>query len=584
MKALKQIKNEISEYHDMSVPMPTGEQYSEWKLKKRIYTYKNRYYPTGKINDNGEYEYWFDNIHPRVNDEIKNLRLDSRYFLIWHKNPTKFFTPVFIANSALSEFMDKTGRAEELVESNEDFSGDGNVLWRKTDKNYEKCDMLNTYLTNTLAKTVEDTAIIERFYLTQSELRKRDGLYNNVSEVIKDCGNTSYKASEKTIGKSKTTPLYEMYRRTGEIAEDALFEAMGKKGGNPDKYVLAMIIGCGLSGDKDKKEYIVFAQPLEGKMSDWFKEAHRGPYKGKWWREGLYELLADMQIAYNELTNEIMRAIPWNTSAIFRHTDVKTLNNIRRGLKRGTLINSGDIQQIQIQGRTAEAVSQRNAIIQEMDRLAGSYEVVRGVTPSSGTPLGTTQLMNENANKLYDFLRKKLAIPYREVYSEFVVPELVKELKGKDMHRLTGDEAMLNDFRRVSAENWFFQNLPAIGPMAGIPGMKEMIIEEKVAEMQREDPVLENVKEWWKEIVPGLRVTVVGENFNTAEIGTVMQLLPATRDPNMAGRMVDFVLKSKGINLPDAPVEPQQMGQTGQAPEEEGLASPLQEEPVPSEL
>jgi hypothetical protein len=72
------IKSEIESYFAGGVPLPTGDIYSEWKLKRRIYTYKDRYYPTGKVNKNGEIEYWFDGIQPTENDVIKNLRLDHK--------------------------------------------------------------------------------------------------------------------------------------------------------------------------------------------------------------------------------------------------------------------------------------------------------------------------------------------------------------------------------------------------------------------------------------------------------------------------------------------------------------------------
>lgn len=577
-----QMKTEMERYFGESVPLATGEHYSEWKLKKRIYTYKNRYYPTGKVNSNGEVEYWFDGIHPRVSDEIKNLRLDSKYFLVWHKNPIDYFAATYIANASLSDFMDTSGRAEELMSANEDFSADGNVLWKKTDNFYEKCDMLNTFITNVLAKTVNETAIIERFYLTQNELRKKDGLYKNVSEVIEKCGNTYFKTSEKSVGTNKTTPMYELYRRVGEVSEATLFKAQGKEKGNSNKFLLASIIVCGLSGGEED-EYVLYAEELQGEMSDWFKEAHRGPFKGRWWREGLYELLFDHQTAYNEITNEVMRSIPWNTSAFFRHTDVRTQNSIRRNLKRGSLVKSADLQQVQVSSRINEAITIRNTILQEMDRLAGSYEVVQGVTPASGTPLGTTQLMNENANKLYDFLRKKLAVPYRHIYTEFVLPELVKDLKGKEIIRVTGDSRVLEGLRRIVAESWFFNNLVLIG--SHTPEMKEALIEEKVKELETIDPLLKNSRDIWKEITPGLRVTVIGENWTGAEVGTLSQIIPLEMDPVRRGWMIDYILKSKGIDVPP-PAQPQQptQGQNPQIEEEQGMSSPLQEEPVPSEV
>lgn len=552
MEILKTIKNEIDSYHNESVETSSGQMYSEYKLKKRIANYKNRHYPTGKINANGEIEYWFDAIMPRVNNELKNLRLDSKYFLYWSKNPVKDFPAVYIANATLNTFMEETGRAEELSESTEDFSADGNILLRKTAKSYEKCDMMNTYLTNTLARTVNETDIIERFTLTHSELSARSNIYNNVEDVLKNCAGTEYKPNGKsgTTGSTKTAPQYELYRRTGVISEFAYNQAKGIAGGSKNKYVLAMVIVCGLTGDKKKEKYenVLFCETLKGQMSDWFKEAHRGPYKGKWWREGLYELLMDQQTAYNELTNEIMRAIPWDTSVVMASDDMQTFQNIRHGLQRGSLLKSKDLRQVQIDAKVTDAMNMRNTVLTEMDAIANSYEVVRGVTPASGTPLGTTEMMNANANKLFDFLRKKLAVPYRYVYKEFVLKDLVSDLKGKDIIRITGSQEMLDEFRQLAAEAWFSMNLATIGPHT--KDMRDALIEEKVQEMQKQDPVLKNSKEIWKEVLPRLFVTVVGEAYNTNETDLILQTINLEQDPARRAYFLDYVYKSKGIPTP----------------------------------
>lgn len=566
MELISNLKNEISKYLTESVETAAGEMYSEAKLKKRIYNYKTRRYPTGKVNENGEIEYWFDAIQPQVNNEMKNLRLDSKYFLYWSKNPVKDFPAVYITNAALNEFMEETGRAEELTESTEDFSSDGNILLRKTDKSYEKCDMMNTYLTNTLARSINETAIIERFYLSQSELRKRDGLYNHVDEVIKKCGGLTYNPTHKSEsgGSAKSTPMYELYRRTGEISEKEYTKAKGEEGGDPNKFVLVMYITAGLtsSSEKDETEYILFCEKISGTMSDWFKEAHRGPYKGKWWREGLYELLLDQQTAYNELTNEIMRAIPWNTSAIFASDDLQTFQNVRHGLQRGSLLKSKDIRQVQISSRIAEAIQFRNEVLKEMDAISNAYEVVRGVTPASGTPLGTTEMMNSNANKLFDFLRKKLAVPYRYVYKDFVLKELVSNLKGKDIIRITGSNQMLEDFRRLAAEVWFNRNLALIGPHTR--DTREALIKEKMMDLQKNDPVIKNSKEIWKEVMPRLFVTVVGEAYNTNETELILQTINLEADPVRRAYFLDYIYKSKGIPTPPAVQEQAQPMQPAQ--------------------
>ena len=584
MDPLNLIKDEVWKYLFESVETTGGQSYSEWRLKKRINIFKNRYYPTGKVNEYGEIEYWFDAIQPRVNNEMKNLRIDSRFFMFWSKNAIGDFPAVYLANTALVEFMENSGRAEELSESTEDFSADGNMLMRKTEKSYEKCDPMNTFLTNTLARNVNQTAVNERFYMTQSELRKKKGLFQNVDNVISKCAGTTYTANaEFGAGKStKSSPLYEIYRRTGEVSEETLFKAQGKEGGDKDKFVLAMLVVAGLkSDDKENKDaYVLYASELSGKMSDYFKEAHRGPYKGKWWREGLYELLFDQQTAYNELTNEIMRAIPWNTSAIFRSSDLQTYQNIRHGLVRGSLLKSKDLQQVQVSARIAEASNERNKILQDMDAIANSYEVVQGITPASGTPLGTTQMMNENANKLFDFLRKKLAVPYRYVYREFVLPDLVKDIQGKDIIRLTGSAEMLEGFQKMAAEMWFNENLALIGPHT--PETREALVSEKVLEMQKKDPLVKNSKEIWKGVLPRIYVTIVGEAYNTAEIETILQLIPLETDPIRRAYGLDYIYKAKGIAVPP-PVNPNMQQQTTPANGQEDPQDPRADAKEPVE-
>lgn len=550
-KILDQITNEVHQYLFETAEISDGVSFSEYKLKKRINFFKNRHYPTGKVTEEGDIEYWFDIIHPRVNDEVKNLRLDSKYFTVFSKNPIGDFPAVYIANCKLSEWMEENGKADELSEATEDFSADGNLLLERTSNGYERWDMLNTFLTNTTARTVNETAIIKRFYMTQSDLRKKKGVYDNVDEVIRDCGNKFFTKTELGVVEQSQTPLYELYCRTGEVSEEVLFDAQKlNKKGDPDKYILARIVVCGIKKGKTTERYVLFAEalPAGDRMSDWFKEAHRGPYKGRWFREGLYELLFDQQTAYNDITIEIMRAVPWNTRAFFRHTDVRTLNNIRTALKNGSLIKSADLQQIQVSARVSEALATRNAILEDANSIANSFEVIQGKSVPSGMPFRLGALLDVNASKLYEHLRKKLAVPYRHVYKEFLLERFIKDIKGKDIIRLTGDAQFIERYRRLVAESWFNKNLPIIGPYT--PETREALIKEKMIELQKIDPVLKNNKEIWKEVLPRLYVTIVGENFNVEEQETIGTMLQFETDPIRRAFLLDYIYALKGIPIP----------------------------------
>ena len=552
MKILDTITSEVQEYLFGDVEISDGVRFSEYKLKKRIMLFKNRHYPTGKITEDGDYEYWFDIIHSRVNSEVKNIDFDSKHVLAFSKAPMQDFSAVYVANLGLDEFMWEHGIAEEINSSVEDFSADGNLLFRKTSKGYEPWDMLNTFITNPTARTVNDTDIIERFYMSQSDLRKKKSIFKNVDEVIRDCGNKFFSRTENGVGEIRSKVMYELYRRTGEISEKDLFEAQGKKGGSEDKYVLARVIVAGIRQGSRQGRYVLFAEELTGTMEDYFVEAHRGPYKGRWFREGLYELLFDHQVRYNEISIQIARGLEWASKVLFAHTDILTLQNIRTALDNGALIKSGDIRQIEVRLQGFDQlVNDRNNIIQEANDIANSFEIIQGKNLPSSTAFRTAAVMDVNASKLYVFLRQKLSLAYKRVFKEFVLPDLVKSMKTKDILRVTGDPMFVDRFMRMAVNSWYMKNLAKIGPHS--LEQAEFIKETKYMEMKEVDPLVENVREIWEGVLPRLYITITGENYLTEEVETVSNLLQYEQDPVRRAYLLDMIYAVKGIPVPPAP-------------------------------
>jgi hypothetical protein len=251
---------------------------------RRVRLFQNRIYPNGKVTTDGSYKGWYDIIHPAVNNEVKNLRFESRNILPFSTAPVQDFAPVFILNAAMAEYNRDNMVDEELNDAVEIFSSMGNILWKDCGKEYEVCDFENTYITNQTAKTVDETAIIQRAQYTQSQLRAKTE-WKNVEDVIENCGKKERKQTGDTTEVESTSPVYTVYERNGEVSEKELYEAQGKDGGDDTKYLLARIIVAADDYSGGKK-FVVYAEPFPAnkKMSDVFLEAHRGPYNGKWFR------------------------------------------------------------------------------------------------------------------------------------------------------------------------------------------------------------------------------------------------------------------------------------------------------------
>lgn len=552
MKIVKTIQQEVGDYLGGSQQIAEGVSFSEYKLKKRIAIYKNREYPLGKFTKQGEYKYWPDIIAPLVESNVKNLRFTTKNILPFSRNPVGDFSAVFTINAGLDEWMWKTGRAEELFDSIEMFSADGNILFKKVKRGYSVLQPDATFIINQAAKTVDDTPIIERAVLMQSQLRAMAGVWKNVEDVIRDCGDKFYQKHLRGAAKSTTNPQYEIYERNGEVSEAELFEAQGKTGGDPDKFILARIIVAGISKNREDAGHVLFAEKLNGKMSDYFVEAHRGIYKGRWWREGLYELLLDHQYRACEIVIQLARGLDWASKVVFKDDNPKVIHNIRTDLANGAVIRSTNLAQVDVRMQGLDQlIADWNRNLEDARRLANSYEVVQGETLPSNTPFALGQLMDVNASKLFVYLRQKLGVAYARVFKEFVLPELVKEFKAEDIIRVTGDTRILDRFRQLAVEQWYVRNLAAIGPHT--PEMAAALKESKLREFAKSEPLIKNAKEIWEGVLPRLEVTITGENYDTAEnLMTIASVLQFEQDPIRRAFLLDTIYAAKGINVPPA--------------------------------
>lgn len=553
-----QIESEIRDYFSSSVDISEGVNFSMPKLIKRIGLFQSHTYPTGKIDKAGNYKFWMDIATSRVDAEVKNTDMDTKNIKVDSDRTIDAF-PVIVVNLKLKDYLKKEGHAEELNASREEGAGWGNVVWKKVNKGYERVDLKNFYVINQTAKTLEETPAIERHQLSQSDLRGKTS-WKNVQETIKECKENVYKETPETQGKDTTTPYYEIYERNGEVNLRDLKLANDKElsEGDEEKYVLARVIvsatkGTGQNSNPQIK-YILFADELKKKMSDVYKEYHRGPYKGRWWREGVRELLFDCQVRANQIGNQIAQGLEYASKTWFQSPDKLIVQNILSDMKNGDFLKGNDIRQIEVRMQGFDQlIADWNRNLQLANDICNSQEVIQGVTPASGTPLGTSQMLNFNANKLFDFIREKFSIPISEMFEEWIVPGLIDELKMQDVISLTGDTETLNRAIALIVDEWYIKNLIALGPHD--PQMAMMLKEQKALELQSKPKLLvKGMEDMWEGFKKALNVDIHEERSTVTEDSqTLTQLINLEADPVRRSAMLDIILKNKGFDVAKFP-------------------------------
>ncbi len=573
MELVAQIRTEIDNYRNGQVRITDSYYFSQHKLVKRIYNLANKIYPSGNIDSQGNLKYWYDVITPRINDETKNIDFDTKDISLYSEIGNDQ-TRTFLANCLLREWMRETKQGVSLNEDIEECTGWGNALWKKTKGGKVKLDFIDTYVINQKAKTVEDTPVIERHCLTQAQLREKRGTYDDdaLSGVIETRSGKSYgDVNDDRVSNENDVPVYELFERNGEVCLRDLNDAREKMGLNvirketdAETYVLAKVVvslcGGGKQGDESP---VLYAEEIKD-MKDVYKEYHRGRYNGRWFREGFYEMLADIQIRANELGNEIARALEFGGKQIFSSSDPMAYKNVLTDMLRGDIIQAKDLKRVDMTvPEIAHYISEWNLLMQNADRITGSNDVTSGEEMPAGTPFRLGAMLNANANKMYGFVREKLALSFKGIYQDWVLPDLLREFKSKDVVRITGDRDYLDEYHRIIVDNWYAANLVTFGPHAEAEA--KLIKEAKLEQMRgsREEMVsLE--KGYWDGFLARVDINITGESVGLdAEITSRNSLISLETDPGRRNYLLDQIWSRLGIDItklpkavPSGPVRP----------------------------
>ena len=561
MQILTRIKEELESYDNGTVDLFDGVPFSASKLVRRINLYKNQIYPTGKFDSQGNYKFWYDVISPRVDSEVKNVDFDTKDIVLM-SDAKEDSNRLLLANARLKDYLRESGQAAKLNESVERGTEWGNVVFKKIKNDYILMELDKFMVLNQTAESLDDSDVIEKEIMTPIDIRKKQGVWENIDKLV-DAGKKEH---------DKTAPEFFIYERNGEITTKEYNESKGMDSGDENTYILAKIIVGGIN--KDDPTELLFAETIPNK--NFYKEYHRGKFSGRWLRVGLYEVLFDVQTRANEIGNQIARGLEWSAKTVFRSQDKVIAQNILTDLQNGDIIKSTDLQQVQTRMEGFDQlIADWNRLMEVADRLSNSFEVVTGESLPSGTPFRLGALQNTNANKLFDFIREKLGIVFQDVVEDWIVPGLLKDLKAKDVLKLTADSGYLTRYYEMLIEDWYLSNLISFPPHGADIALA--IKEEKMTELlKNKETVVKLERAMWDNFKPRVMVVITGENVNLGkDLETLQTFITFEADPVRRTALIEEAMRLTGRDvdkLPKSPPIQQQPERVEQPPKQTQLA------------
>jgi len=429
MNIFAQIRKEEEEFNK-DVTIVDGFTFNQLETIETIILYYTSRYRSGQFYTDGEYRNqrkFFHKINRAPCDAAtKNLDIDTKDIY-----PTATKESDYIKAKILREDLFRYMKKHKIGQLKNRIAEEapifGTVVLKKVpgDEIVEIVDLRNLINDPTIDK-LADGFVIEKHYYTPTELKEKP--WDNIDEAIA-------RFTEFHEEEGKAVPFIEVYERYGEVPLSWYKEARGEEvlPEDDEKYIKARFIVTGVNNVEETEN-----GTREGGIILEVSEIDEIPYKeyrytrikGRWLGEGEVEKTFDPQIRINELTNYKIQGLRLSTLHLFVTPDSLLQSNILNDCDNGDiLVAPNGIQPLMNEERNLSAYAQEERRIDDLVvGLTSSYEVVRGETMPSGTPFRSVAVQNINAAKLFDFKRQNLGLFLKEVYREWIIPELLKRL------------------------------------------------------------------------------------------------------------------------------------------------------------
>jgi len=299
-----------------------------------------------------------------------------------------------------------------------------------------------------------------------------------------------------------------------------------------NKYCKQLHIICYAKGDGLTKTGLTL---FKGKSKDIFKAIKRENFRdeifGRACGLGGVEELFEPQIWTNfnmihmeNMLREASKVIQVTTDKGF------TKRQNTKNLQGGEILemeDGKDIKQLNTQPVNFNLFDRAAIEWEQFSRVKGSAsDPALGITPVSGTPLGTTQLITAQGEGIHEFRRGRTAAFIGEIYREWVMDYLVKEMNKGDTWLDELDQDELQEVAEKVSINVSNDRIKEMVLRGAMPTsemqkvMQDMIKEEfKKGGKKR---FIEIMKDEFKDLPVKIKISVAGKQKNLSEMTTKM--------------------------------------------------------------
>jgi hypothetical protein len=395
----------VSSFKTKSLEMSKGFFFSQYDTVNLINLYIN-----DKFRNRADGIFWQISTS-RIGHVAKNIDLDTKELMPYGEGDMGIFES-YCLRIKIRRWLDENHFAITLNDMSEGVATYGSVVWKKYKENgktkIEETDLRNLYF-NPTVKYIKDADVVEMHYLTDTEIKEKKDVWDNVDKAIKIASKTTANGETNNQDVIKHNEIWEY---TGNVEyEDGSFE-------------YRHYIGAGSGED----EVILLEEDFNKDTDFQYFDFHIGRYRGRWLRMGIPERLFKLQQRANTLVNENAQATSIASLLLLRTSDSNTTGNVLTGALNGQIINSADLQQIGIDnGAFTMLLNELVGIERQADILCNTPEIVSGENAPAGTPFRSLAVTQNNAKSSFKYVKERIGETVGYILKEKILPSEIKK-------------------------------------------------------------------------------------------------------------------------------------------------------------
>ena len=415
---IEELNGILTNYETETIEIAENLSFSQSQTLKKIDYYSNSKYLKGNKNDKGQKPF-YNIVNAIVDTSVVATDIDTKDIQII-ADDKKDFVKSFLLSKDVYNWMKETDFASFLNEMGETRARYGGVLVKKyeeydEDEKEKQLEVEVVHWSNVVTDqcNIEDGIIIEKHYMSVSELVAKKDVWNNVEELI-----NLYAKDKKFSATGTKIPVYEIH---GEFPKNLNPETPNAK--MTEYETRCYYVG----GDKTKKQFVLYSvleKEIPYKYLAWKKVSKRGLGRGvveegfeaqQWTNDAMLKEKAAMEIA---------------SKIVFSTTSKKIGNNVNN-------VDNGHIIELDANEQFGQVNTMSNAIPEfrnlmdrwfaQYEKATAAYDSQRGETPPSGQPYRLQALVQQQSASMFDYRREDAGIFLTDLFTDWIIPYLIQK-------------------------------------------------------------------------------------------------------------------------------------------------------------